>query len=74
MPIIEVMARKEVIVVTEPERLPDFEIIKIKAVTSLQAAFDLVKEKYGPDMRVGNFPYGKWVLPSGLNKPKSSNS
>ncbi len=70
MPIIEVMAKKEVIVVTEPERLPDFEIVKMRAVTSLDAAFDLVKEKYGPDMRVGNFPYGKWVVPSGLNPPK----
>lgn len=67
MPIIEVMARKEVIVVTEPERLPDFEIIKIKAVTSIEDAFEMAREKHGSDMRVGNFPYGKWVLPSGLN-------
>jgi len=68
MPIIEVMARKEVIVVTEPERLPDFEIMKVKAVTSIEDAFEMAREKHGSDMRVGNFPYGKWVLPSGLNK------
>jgi hypothetical protein len=68
MPIIEVMAKKEVIVVTEPERMPDFDIVQIKAVTSLQAALDLVKEKYGPDVRVGHFPYGKWVIPAGLNE------
>ncbi len=68
MPIIEVMAKKEVIVVTEPERLPDLEMVKIRAVTSIQAAFDLMKGKYGPDLRVGHFPYGKWVLPRGLNK------
>ena len=73
MPIIEVMAGKEVIVVTEPERLPDFEIIKIKAVTSLEAAVDLARKKHGPGMRVGNFPYGKWVLPSGLNTPNPDN-
>jgi nickel-dependent lactate racemase len=71
MPVIEVMAKKEVIVVTDPERLPDFETVKINAVTSLEAAFDLAKEKYGPEMRVGHFPYGKWVLPSGLNTPKA---
>ena len=67
MPIIEVMARKEVIVVTEPERLPDFEIVKMKAVTSLQKAFEMAQKKLGPDMRVGHFPYGKWVLPKDLN-------
>jgi nickel-dependent lactate racemase len=71
MPVIEVMAKKEVIVVTDPERLPDFETVKINAVTSLEAAYDLAKEKYGPEMRVGHFPYGKWVLPSGLNTPKA---
>jgi nickel-dependent lactate racemase len=71
MPVIEVMAKKEVIVVTDPERLPDFETVKINAVTSLEAAYDLAKEKYGPEMRVGHFPYGKWVVPSGLNTPKA---
>jgi nickel-dependent lactate racemase len=70
MPIIETMGRKNVIVVTDPERVPDFELVKIEAVTSLEAAFDSVKERYGPDVRVGHFPYGKWVLPTGLNKPK----
>ena len=69
MPIIEVMAKKEVMVVTEPERLSDFETVKINAVTSLEAAFDLAKEKYGADVKVGNFPFGKWILPTGLNTP-----
>ena len=67
MPIIEVMAKKEVIVVTEPERLSDFETVKVKAVTSLREAFEMAQKKFGLDMRVGNFPYGKWVLPIGLN-------
>ncbi|MGB9592788.1 MAG: lactate racemase domain-containing protein [Anaerolineae bacterium] len=62
LPVIEVMARKEVIVVTEPERLPDFEIVKIPAVTSLQEAWERVRAKYGPDVKVGHFPYGKWVV------------
>jgi len=70
MPIIETMARKQVIVVTEPERLADFEIVKIKAVTSLAEAYEMVKARYGPDIKVGNFPYGKWILPTGLNAPK----
>ena len=68
MPIVETMGRKKVIVVTEPERLPDFEVVNIKAVTSLEEAFELVGQEYGPDARVGHFPYGKWVLPTGLNQ------
>jgi nickel-dependent lactate racemase len=70
MPIIEVMARKDVVVVTEPERLRDFETVGIRAVTSLEAAYALAKERYGPEMRVGNFPHGKWILPMGLNPNK----
>jgi nickel-dependent lactate racemase len=72
MPIIETMAKKDVIVVTEPERLPDFEMVKIDAVTSLKEAYDKVRAKYGSDLKVGNFPYGKWILPTGLNDPKGS--
>jgi len=69
MPIIQTMARKEVIVVTEPERLDDFALNRITAVTSLEQAYELAQEKHGDSMRVGNFPYGKWVLPTGLNDP-----
>jgi nickel-dependent lactate racemase len=70
MPIIEVMAKKEVIVVTEPERLPDFDLVKIKAVTSLKDAFEMALKKFGPNMSVGHFPFGKWVIPTGLNRRK----
>ena len=69
MPIIETMARKEVIVVTEPERLEDFALNHITAVTSLEEAYQMAQKKHGANMRVGNFPYGKWVLPKGLNNP-----
>ncbi|MHB8992686.1 MAG: hypothetical protein ACYC66_13785, partial [Chloroflexota bacterium] len=62
MPIVEVMRRKEVVVVTEPERLADFEMVKIPAVTSMARAYDLVLSRHGPDMRVGSFPYGKWIV------------
>ncbi len=65
MPIVEVMRRKEVIVVTEPERLADFEMVKIPAVTSLARAYDMVLTRYGPDLRVGSFPYGKWIVTRG---------
>ena len=71
MPIIETMVKKEVIVVTEPERLADFEIVKITAVASLAEAYEIVKTRYGSDLKVGNFPYGKWILPTGLNAPKA---
>jgi nickel-dependent lactate racemase len=64
MPIIEVLAKKECIVVTETERLPDFEIVQIPAVDSLNKAFEMVQAKYGAEMRLGNFPYGKWVVPT----------
>ena len=67
MPIIEAMGRKEVIVVTEPERIPDFGVVNIKAVTSLREAFNLVEDRHGPDFRLGHFPYGKWIIPTGLN-------
>lgn len=64
MPILEVLARKECIVVTEPERLSDFEMVKITAVVSMSEAIKRVKAKYGADMKIGNFPYGKWVVPT----------
>lgn len=66
MPIIEVLAKKDCIVVTEPERLPDFEMVKIPAVASMSEAIERVKAKYGADMKVGNFPYGKWVVPTAM--------
>ena len=63
MPIIEVMAKKEVIVVTEKARIDDFEVVQIPAVTSMQEAYDRVRAKYGADLKVGSFPYGKWIVP-----------
>ncbi len=72
MPIIEVMARKEVIVVTEPERLADFELVKIPAVTSLDQAYEIVRERYGAGLRIGHFPYGKWTIPAGINNRQSA--
>ncbi|MGQ9676873.1 MAG: lactate racemase domain-containing protein [Chloroflexota bacterium] len=65
MPIVEVMRRKEVIVVTEPERLADFEMVRIPAVTTLAEAWEMVLTKYGPNLRAGSFPYGKWVVERG---------
>jgi nickel-dependent lactate racemase len=64
MPIIEILAKKKCIIVTEPERLPDFETVQIPAVDSLQKAYERVQAQYGVELRVGNFPYGKWVVPA----------
>jgi hypothetical protein len=36
--------------------------VKIPAVTSLQEAWERVRAKYGPDVKVGYFPYGKWIV------------
>lgn len=68
MPIVEAMRNREVIVVTEPERVPDFEIVKIPAVTSMAEAYERVHAKYGPNLRLGNFPYGKWVVTTDAGK------
>jgi nickel-dependent lactate racemase len=62
MPIIEIMARKNCVVVTEPERISDFETVKIPAVQSLEEAYSLVTDRYGTNLRVGNFPHGKWIV------------
>jgi len=64
MPIIEALAKKSCIIVTEPERLPDFKTVQIPAVDSLQKAYESVQARYGEEMRVGYFPYGKWVVPA----------
>lgn len=71
MPIVEVMQRKEVIVVTEPERLADFKMVGIPAVTSLAEAYGSVVAKYGPNVRVGSFPYGKWVVTTAAGSRRS---
>ena len=68
MPIIEVLAKKECIVVTEPENLKDFEAVKIPAVESFDEALEMIYARYGNDVKIGNFPYGKWVVP--LEMPK----
>ena len=64
LPIIEILAKKKCIIVTEPERLPDFETVQIPAVDSLQKAYERVQAQYGVELKVGNFPYGKWVVPA----------
>ncbi|UCF91437.1 MAG: DUF2088 domain-containing protein [Desulfobacterales bacterium] len=64
MPVIEVLARKQCVVVTEKERLADFEIVQIPAVASIHEAYAMARTQYGSGMRVGNFPYGKWVVPA----------
>jgi nickel-dependent lactate racemase len=67
LPILQVLAKKEIIVVTEEKNLPAFQQVHLPAVTSLEKAFTLAMKKHGSRARVGVFPYGKWVLPRGLN-------
>jgi len=68
MPILQVLAKKDIIVVTEEKNLPAFKQVQLPAVTSLERAFRLAMKKHGPKASVGIFPYGKWVLPKGLNE------
>jgi nickel-dependent lactate racemase len=67
MPILQVLAKKDLIVVTEAKNLPAFKQVQLPAVTSLEAAFRMAMKKHGPMASVGVFPFGKWVLPKGLN-------
>jgi len=67
MPILRVLAKKEIIVVTEEKNIPACRQVGLSAVTNLGEAFRRAMKKHGPKARVGVFPYGKWVLPQGLN-------
>ena len=67
MPILQVLAKKEVIVVTEEKNLPAFQQVRLPAVTTLEKALRMALKKHGPRASVGVFPYGKGVLPKGLN-------
>ncbi|MBI5967975.1 MAG: DUF2088 domain-containing protein [Deltaproteobacteria bacterium] len=67
MPILQVLSKKDIIVVTEEKNLPAFKQVQLPAVTNLEQAFSLAMKKHGPKASVGVFPYGKWVLPKGLN-------
>ena len=67
MPILQVLVKKDIIVVTEAKNLPAFKQVQLPAVTSLEAAFRMAMKNHGPNASVGVFPFGKWVLPKGLN-------
>lgn len=66
-PILEVMAKKKVIVVTEKEKVSLFKELKIPAFDSAAEAFNKAMAAHGKNARVGFFPYGKWVIPTGLH-------
>jgi nickel-dependent lactate racemase len=67
LPVLQALEKKEIIVVTEEKNLPAFKQVKLPAVTRIQEALKLAMKKHGPKAKVGIFPYGKWVLPKGLN-------
>jgi len=67
MPILQVLAKKDIIVVTEEKNLPAFKQVQLPAVISLEGALHIALKKHGAKASVGAFPYGKWVLPKGLN-------
>jgi nickel-dependent lactate racemase len=67
LPVLQVLAKKNILVVTDESNLPAFRQVKLPAVTSLDEALAMALEKSGVDGSVGVFPYGKWVLPKGLN-------
>jgi hypothetical protein len=67
LPILQILAKKKVIVVTEQDRLSLFAEVEIPAVPSASEAFAIALDHYGKDATVGFFPYGKWILPKGLH-------
>jgi len=67
LPVLQALERKEILVVTEEKNLPAFKQVKLPAVTRMEAALKIALKKHGSKAKVGVFPYGKWVLPKGLN-------
>jgi len=70
LPVLQTLEKKEIIVVTEEKNLPAFKQVRLPAVTRMEEAVRMAMKKHGPKAKVGVFPYGKWVLPKGLN-PKN---
>ena len=68
LPVLQTLEKKEIMVVTEEKNLPAFKQVKLPAVTRMEEAVRRAKKKHGPKAKVGVFPYGKWVLPKGLNE------
>jgi nickel-dependent lactate racemase len=67
MPILQVLSKKEIIVVTDPKNFPAFKQVQLPAVATIEAALRMAMKKHGAKASVGVFPFGKWVLPKGLN-------
>ena len=67
LPVLQTLEKKEIIVVTEEKNLPAFKQVRLPAVTRMEEAVRMAMKKHGPKAKVGVFPYGKWVLPKGLN-------
>jgi nickel-dependent lactate racemase len=67
LPILQTLKKKEIIVVTEEQNLPAFKEVKLPAEIRMEEALGSALKKHGPKAKVGVFPYGKWVLPKGLN-------
>jgi len=67
LPVLQTLQKKEIIVVTEEKNLPAFKQVKLPAVPRMEEALRLALKRQGPKAKVGVFPYGKWVLPKGLN-------
>jgi len=66
-PILEVMAKKEVNIVTERDKLPIFKELHIPAFSSMAEAFRFAMERHSRSAKVGFFPYGKWIIPKKLH-------
>lgn len=60
--IYEVMARKEVWVVTDPVNLSICKEIHLKAYTSIAEAFTLAMDRLGPKARIAFIPYGRYTI------------
>ncbi|MCR4431150.1 MAG: nickel-dependent lactate racemase [Tepidanaerobacteraceae bacterium] len=64
--LLEVLTRKELIVVTQEKNLEGFASIGLEAVSSLNQALELAFDRHGANAKVALIPFAKWCVPKKL--------
>lgn len=67
--LLEVLTRKELVVVTQEKNFPGFAEIKVRAVASVAEALDYAYQKQGASARLAFVPYAKWCVPVSSREP-----
>jgi nickel-dependent lactate racemase len=61
--LLEVLTRKELIVVTQPKNFAGFKEISVKAVCSMEEALNAAYQKHGKNASLAFVPFAKWCVP-----------